>query len=122
MLLFGQPLALENPYAAEYLDENEWNQMVLKAIFTNQPVQKIIGLRERANANLARMLSDFAHECGAAGRHVVPNLWLCVSDFVNDDILADLRKLIDSEEPVQRLAAALVCRNSGNAAAKSLLD
>ncbi|WP_250630757.1 EboA domain-containing protein [Rhodoflexus caldus] len=116
-----EAIALENPYPADYLDENAWNQMVLKAIFTGKPIQKIIGLRARANASLARMLSDFAHERWAAGRPVVPDLWLPVAGFVNEAILTDLQKLIDSEEPAQRLAAALVCRDSNYPAAKNLL-
>jgi hypothetical protein len=117
-----EAIAMENPYAADYLDENAWNQMVLKVIFTGKPIQRIIGLRARANANLARMLSDFAHERWAAGRPVVPDLWLPVAGFINDAIFADLQKLIDSEEPTQRLAAALVCRDSNYPPAKNLLS
>lgn len=116
-----EALALENPYPSEYFDENAWNQMVLKTVFIGLPLKKIIGLQQRANANLARMLSDFAHERWAAGRPVPADLWLPVSDFVNEAILADLQKLIDSEEPAQRLAAALVCRQSKHPEAKNLL-
>ncbi|MCS7017874.1 MAG: EboA domain-containing protein [Cytophagales bacterium] len=116
-----EAIALQNPYPADYLDQPAWNQMVLKAVFIDKPLQKIIGLRQRANANLAQMLSDFARERWAAGRPVKPDLWLPVSNFINDALIADLQKLIASEELAQRLAAALVCRESANPAAKNLL-
>jgi hypothetical protein len=38
-----------NPYPANYLSEPAWNQMVLKAFFTDKAVEQIIGLDERAN-------------------------------------------------------------------------
>ncbi len=61
-------LVMDNPYPARNFDESAWNQMVLKVIFSDKPIHRIVGLAERANAALARMLSDFAHERWAAGR------------------------------------------------------
>ncbi len=37
-----------------------WNQLVLKAFFTEKPIQQIIGLDERANEKLASTAYDFA--------------------------------------------------------------
>src|SRR5690606_25927244 len=34
-------VALENPFPAKFLNEEAWNQMVLKAIFLQRPVYKI---------------------------------------------------------------------------------
>ncbi|HEX8041154.1 MAG TPA: EboA domain-containing protein, partial [Chryseosolibacter sp.] len=63
-----------NPYPSEQLDEAAWNQMVLKAIFTEKPMLEIAGLQERMNASLARALTDYAHERWAAQRPVNPLL------------------------------------------------
>ncbi|MCA9069695.1 MAG: EboA domain-containing protein, partial [Planctomycetaceae bacterium] len=63
-------VAHHNPYPAEHLDENRWNQMVLKSLFIATPLWPIVGLDERANPALARMLVDYAHERWAAGQTV----------------------------------------------------
>ena len=65
-------IMLHNPYPADYFDEAAWNQLVLKAFFTDKDVTQIIGLNERKNARLAQTLADYAAERRAAGRSL-PN-------------------------------------------------
>ena len=45
-----------NPYPYENLGEAAWNQLVLKAFFTEKPINEIVGLDKRANEKLARTL------------------------------------------------------------------
>ena len=111
----------DNPYPAEYLDEAAWNQLVLKAIFTEKPVHRIVGLDERTNQNLANTLSDYAHERWAAHRKLNPMLWRCVAPFVNDKIYPDIERIAVSENQLEREAAALVCQQSDFKAVKDLL-
>jgi hypothetical protein len=61
------------PYAAAHLDDDAWRQAVLKVLFTGIPVEQVAGLGERADAELARMVRDFAAEREAAGRLVPPD-------------------------------------------------
>ncbi len=61
-------IMLHNPYPADYFDEAAWNQMILKAFFTDKDVTQIIGLDERKNARLAQTLADYTAERRAAGR------------------------------------------------------
>lgn len=61
-------IMLHNPYPADYFDEPAWNQLVMKAFFTDKDVTQITGLTERNNARLAKTLADFAAERRAAGR------------------------------------------------------
>ncbi|MCS6967666.1 MAG: EboA domain-containing protein [Cytophagales bacterium] len=117
-----EALSLHNPYPADHFDTPTWNQMVLKAVFIGMPIQKIVGLQQRANAQLAGMLIDFAHERWAAGRVVPPDLWLPVTEFVNENTLADLEKMLTSRDTSQRLAAALVCYYTTYSPAKQLLS
>lgn len=64
-----------NPYPAAWLDEPAWNQLVVKAFFTDKEISLITGLEQRANRNLANILADYARERQAAGRPVNPQLW-----------------------------------------------
>ena len=71
-------VALDNPYPAEHLDEDAWNQLVLKCLFVNQPLSRIVGLDQRTNPRLSRMLCDYADERRAAKRPIPAELWRCV--------------------------------------------
>jgi hypothetical protein len=116
-----EAIALNNPYPKDYFSESAWNQLFLKAIFTEKKIWQIQGIDERANADLARICSDYAHERWAAGRVVTPELWQPVTKFVNKLIINDLEKLFQNPDPIQSQAAALVCLNSDNPQAKNLL-
>lgn len=111
-----------NPYPAEELDELAWNQLVLKAVFTEQPVLEIVGLRERRNPELARSLTDYARERWSAHRQVNPLLWLCVAPYLDDGLLQIVKRLFDSANPAEQHAAGLVCQESDLPAAKTLLE
>ncbi|WP_436848279.1 EboA domain-containing protein [Streptomyces flaveolus] len=69
--------AAVGPYAARHLDAHGWRQAVLKCLFTGVPVEAVAGLADRArgDAELARMLDDFAAERTAAGRPVPSGLY-----------------------------------------------
>lgn len=68
--------AAVGPYAAEHLDTHAWRHAVLKCLFTEVPVAAVARLADRArgDAELARMLGDFAAERTAAGRTVPEDL------------------------------------------------
>ncbi|MGW1294390.1 EboA domain-containing protein [Streptomyces sp. NPDC002533] len=68
--------AAVGPYAADHLDPHAWRHAVLKCLFTEVPVAAVarLGERARGDAELARMLGDFAAERTAAGRPVPEDL------------------------------------------------
>ncbi|MFH9613070.1 EboA domain-containing protein [Streptomyces pratensis] len=68
--------AAVGPYGAAHLDAHGWRHAVLKCLFTEVPVEALDRLGERAggDAELARMLGDFAAERTAAGRAVPAGL------------------------------------------------
>lgn len=117
-----ESIICNNPYPAEQLDEAAWNQLVLKAIFTEKPVLKISDLHKRMNQNLANSLSDYAHERWAAHRTLNPLLWICVSSFINESIFPDIQRVFFSENSQEQEAAALTCYESGYGPAKQLLE
>ncbi|MBT2441396.1 EboA domain-containing protein [Streptomyces sp. ISL-36] len=68
--------AAVGPYAASHLAPHPWRHAVLKCLFTGIPVDTVAGLphRARGDAELARMLIDYAAERTAAGRPVPDDL------------------------------------------------
>lgn len=114
-------IALNNPYPADYLSEQAWNQMVLKAIFMQRPLYRIVGVDQRQNINLATTLVDYIHERWSAGRNVIPELWRFLSPFVDEEIVGLLEKVGENGDDLEKYAAALTCHESDDKAAKELL-
>jgi hypothetical protein len=65
-----EAIALDNPYPERHFSDLAWNQMVLKALHLGCPVDRILGLEARLNAELVRMLGDFGEERRAARRAI----------------------------------------------------
>lgn len=117
-----EAVACNNPYPAAYLDEPAWNQLVLKVIFTDKPLDEVIGLDERSNADLAKTLSDYAHERWAAHRYLNPLIWRCVGRFIKAGTFPDIERLAASQQDYNREAAALACHDSSYPPAQELLN
>ncbi len=115
-------IALDNPYPEKFFGEDPWNQMVLKSIFMERPLYRIRGLDDRKNERLAHILHDFAHERWSAKRKVTPELWRLVSGYVNEDIFADLLKVIETDDPLAAEAARKAMRDSTFSAAREWVE
>jgi hypothetical protein len=116
-----EAVAHRNPFPMEQFDENAWNHMVLKALFIGSKLAPILGLDERANPRLMRMLCDYAHERWAAQRPVSPELWRCVGPHADAAALEDLGRVLASGERVERQAAALALAAARNPEAERRL-
>ena len=117
-----ESIMYENPFPAKYLPEAAWNQLVLKAFFTEKNINRIVGADERSNQELANILSDYAHERWAAHRPVHPQLWRFITRHLNDHIFPDIQKIAASPNNTEKQAAALVCSETNYAPAKKLLN
>lgn len=116
-----EAIAHRNPFPRDHFDEHRWNHMILKALFVGSRLAPIVGLDERANPDLARILREYAHERWSAGRGVSPELWRCVGRFATDRAaLADLERAL-AEGGVGARAAALALCASPHPAARDLL-
>lgn len=71
-----EAIACENPYPAAYFPELNFNQMVLKALFIEVALDRIIGLQRRITPELQRMAKDYASERAAAGRSIPKDIVL----------------------------------------------
>ena len=122
MLVVFEAVAHANPYPAEQLSEDAWNQMVLKAHFVGSALHPIVGLDSRVNERLAHMLCDHAHERWAAGRPVSPEVWRCVGPLAHGAMLGDLQRVLERGSPAERAAAVLALRSAPGPAARALLQ
>ncbi|WLW57190.1 EboA domain-containing protein [Streptomyces sp. YU58] len=93
------------PYAARHLDHAGYRQAVLKCVFCGLPLDRVAGLTERADRELARMLADFAHERVAAGRDVPADIWPLVCAHPGVLEASGLPAETDSPVPERRAAA-----------------
>lgn len=63
-----EAIACENSYPGCYFPESNFNQMVLKAIYTGVSLRRILGLPDRITPTLKGMANDHIKERTAAGR------------------------------------------------------
>jgi len=116
-----EAIAHHNPYPKEQFDQNRWNHMVLKALFVDSTLAPIQGIDERANPELASILSDYAHERWAADRPVTIELWRCIGPFAKGELIEDLNRVVNSGSEAERRAALLALSNSPDNEAESIL-
>lgn len=115
-------IALNNPYPSKHFNNQQWNQMYLKAAFMQRKLENIVDVDKMANSDLARIISDYAHERWAASRDIDPVFWRPVTNFIEGVLLEDMDHLFRSKNKTENLAAALCCYNSQQKEATKLLD
>jgi hypothetical protein len=65
-----EAIACDNPFPATYMPEPGLNQLVMKALFNQLPLGRVLGLPGRIGPELQRMVRAYASERRAAGRPV----------------------------------------------------
>jgi len=115
-------IAHHNPYPSKFFNDQQWNQMYLKTAFMQGDLSAILDIDQRANKDLARIISDYAHERWAAGRDIDPDFWRPVTKFLDGVLLEDMKRLLKSENGIENKAGALCCYYSENQEAKKLLN
>jgi len=114
-------IAHNNPYPSRFFDDHQWNQMFLKTAFMEGDLSAIMDIDKKANTDLARIISDYAHERWAAGRDIDPDFWRPVPKFIGAALLEDMKRLLESENLIENRAGALCCYHSENQDALELL-
>jgi hypothetical protein len=74
-----EAIACENSYPGCYFPESNFNQMVLKAIYTGVSLRRVVGLPDRITPTLKGMASDHIKERTAAGRPVHEDIALIMN-------------------------------------------
>ncbi|MEO6134975.1 MAG: EboA domain-containing protein [Ginsengibacter sp.] len=117
-----EAIMYHNPYPAQYLDETAWNQLIMKAFFTDKDVTKITGLDDRKNKNLADTVFDYIRERWAAQRSANIQLWRLVGKYIDESNFNLIEKLFNDKNDIHKKAALLACAGSSYEPAKRLLE
>ncbi len=105
-----EAVAHGNPYPGEVFAEQDWNQMVVKAIFIGASLWPIQGLDRRGNPELARMLVALVQERAAAGRSISSEVWRCIAPYPDREGMSALTRVWEEGVENDRLAIALALR------------
>ena len=114
-------IALNNSYPASNFSQDEWNQMVLKAIFMERPIYQIKDVDQRKNKKLAHILFDYARERWAASRRVTPELWRMMRGCLTEELFLEMRKqMVEGDEPSQQAMLKVIKESNLDVAQKWL--
>lgn len=90
-------------YALDQLDDDAFNQAILKCVFVGVPLPDVT---EQATPELARMLAGYVHERVAAGRDVPADVWPLIEAHAPLDLLDAIEAELDHPVRNRREAAA----------------
>ena len=110
-----------NTYPAIHFSENEWNNMILKAIAWNYPLHNIYGIDDRINHALMKMICEYAREQEGAKRPTSIDLWRCVGPLSDDNTLLYFAKMLNSTDTKKQFAAILALQSCSRIEAKAIL-
>lgn len=111
-----------NPFATAHLNDTEYRKAVLKALFCDVPVDGFIGLEQRADAELAKSLCEYADERVAAGRPVPHAVWIVAAHHPRPGLVARLVGALEHPLPVERRVAATALANACDARALPFVE
>jgi hypothetical protein len=75
-----EAIACENPFPARHFPEEAFNQLILKCLFCDISLRRVVDLAKRVTPELRRMVEGYARERRAAGRPVPQDTALVLGD------------------------------------------
>jgi hypothetical protein len=99
-------VACDSPFPHTHFDDVAWNQLVVKALFTEVPLARIHGIDKRLSTELTLMVLDYMDERKSAGRDIPVDAWLCIS--MTTDARFDKAVTIALQSSFKQQAAAVV--------------
>ena len=74
-----------NPWPKRHLCQSAWNRMVLKAVFMELELDKVVGLHEKNNIDLYDSLIQYSKERKAASRKIPIDIWQLIFPFLKEE-------------------------------------
>jgi hypothetical protein len=115
-------LACDNPYPAEHYPELEFNKLVMKAAFVGAPIDRIIDLDRRANAELSRMGMESIDEQESARRRFPPEILSAIALHPRPGSVARMLGYLCHSVAENRLWAARALGRTRDTRAVSFLE
>lgn len=112
----------DNPFTAEHWSIEQFRKGVLKALFCDLDVSRFMRLEERADADLAASLCEFADEREAAGRPVPDTVWIVAARHGRPGLIARLLGRMEHPLPAVRRVAAQALASAADARTISFID
>jgi len=105
-------VACDSSFPWQYFDDIAWNQLVVKALFTESPLWRIYGLDQRLSTTLAQMVLDYMDERSSAGRDIPVDAWLCLGLHKDERVEKYIAAALKSPS-VQTRCAVIVALGRG---------
>lgn len=99
-------VACDNPYPAQHYPELEYNKLVMKSAFVGAPIDRILGLSDRANPELSRMAMEYIDEQEHARRRFPPELFAAIGAHPRPGSIARMLGYLSHSIVENRLWAA----------------
>jgi hypothetical protein len=115
-------VACDTPFPARHYPELEFNKLVMKSAFVGAPVDRILGLERRANAELTRMVMEYIDEQESARRRFPPEAWLAVARHPLPGCAGRMLGYLGHSSAQQRLGAARALAILKQPRTRSFLD
>ena len=112
----------DNPFTAAHLSIEQFRKAVLKALFCDVDVSRFMRLEERADADLAASLCEFADEREAAGRPVPDTVWIVAARHGRPGLIARLLGRMEHPLPAVRRVAAQALASAADPRTVSFID
>src|SRR5262249_22108948 len=91
------------------------------SLFVSSPIEKIIGLKRRANPELGIALINTVRERFAAGRNIPLEIWCLIGYCMNKNVFTVLKEML-IDNPTLEGNALLACEHSDLHEAKQFLN
>jgi hypothetical protein len=105
--------ACDSPFPFNCFDTLVWNQMVVKALFTETPLVRIYGLDKRLTVELALMVLDYMDERTSAGRGIPLDAWLCLGRYDDPRVDQFIQRALNATEITTRVAGIFALARAG---------
>ncbi|GAA3631026.1 EboA domain-containing protein [Kineosporia mesophila] len=105
--------ASANPAVVERLTDEEVDQVLMKCVFMEIPLDRVPALTRRATARTSKMLAGFVLERVCAGRSVAPEVWPVIDRFPPSGELARIEQQLTADDPERRRAASAALDRRG---------
>ena len=112
----------DSPYSALHLSDDAYRKAVMKALFCDVPVERFLRLEERADAQLADRLWEYADEREAAGRPVPDMVWVIAARHPRPGLVGRLLGRLEHPDLGQRQVAVHALRSALDPRSESFLE